>query len=136
MRLENINNQCSAIIVSYHTGAVLLRVIESMLKQTNLLEIILIDNNNPIETINELHKISRDHAKLKIISGHGNIGFAKGCNLGARHAASEYLLFINPDAVLNACNSIDIMIKELESFPDAIMAGVKILNSDGYYTKN
>ena len=37
---------------------------------------------------------------MQVLSGHGNIGFGAGVNLGAARASGLHLLVINPDAVL------------------------------------
>ena len=38
--------------------------------------------------------------RLKLITGHGNVGFGRGCNLGATHAIGSVLAFVNPDCVV------------------------------------
>lgn len=121
----------SAIIVSYYTGAILLRSIESVLKQANISELILVNNGNNDSTLIELANIAKQDKRFKLLTTHKNIGFAAACNLGADYASSTYLMFINPDCLIeNKFNIID-LITGLESEPLAIMAGVKINNSDG-----
>ena len=39
--------------------------------------------------------------RIRILQGHGNIGFGKACNYGAKLARGEYLLFLNPDAIIS-----------------------------------
>jgi N-acetylglucosaminyl-diphospho-decaprenol L-rhamnosyltransferase len=34
------------------------------------------------------------------LTGHGNVGFGRACNLGAERASFDYILFLNPDAEL------------------------------------
>jgi GT2 family glycosyltransferase len=38
---------------------------------------------------------------MKYVHGQGNVGFAKGCNLGASFASEDLLLFVNPDCIVN-----------------------------------
>lgn len=39
---------------------------------------------------------------LVVNNSRQNRGYGAGCNLGARHASGEYVLFLNPDCVVNA----------------------------------
>jgi GT2 family glycosyltransferase len=125
----------SVIVVSYHTGPVLLKSIESILKQQDLLELILVNNGNDDATNLQLDAIKKDHDCFKLISGHGNIGFGAGCNLGAASARDEYLLFLNPDSIIEPDNIFPQLIKEYQQSPQIIIAGVKILNIDGTIQK-
>lgn len=59
-------------------------------------EVIIVDNKSDDETI---ISIERKFPKFRFIYNTVNGGFANGCNLGARKASGEFLLFLNPDTV-------------------------------------
>ena len=121
---------CSVIIVSYKTGEVLMDCIHSVLKQSKLHQLILVDNGNTKQTVQQLNEIADKNPKFEIITGHGNVGFSKGCNLGVRRARGEYILLLNPDSILQT----DTLIPALEVFkthPDTSLLTVRIENLDG-----
>src|SRR3990167_3684872 len=90
----------SAIVVSYFTGAVLARCLDALRLQDGVREIILVDNGNPEGAVEAAIGPETEGPAVRRIAGHGNIGFAAACNLGARAATGEFLLFVNPDAIL------------------------------------
>ncbi|MCG8443234.1 MAG: glycosyltransferase family 2 protein, partial [Caulobacterales bacterium] len=57
-------------------------------------------NGNPEAARARLAARAAGEARLSVLSGHGNVGFARGCNLGAAAASAELLAFVNPDAIL------------------------------------
>lgn len=60
--------------------------------------------NRELEPGDELILVENGQAQpppdgVVYLSGHGNVGFGGGCNLGAARARNELLVFLNPDAV-------------------------------------
>lgn len=90
----------SVIMVSYMTGPALLEAVGTVLEDPDIFELILVDNGNTLGARHSLSQAVMAHDKVRLLQGHGNVGFAKGCNYGARLARGDYLLFLNPDAVL------------------------------------
>lgn len=90
------------IMVSYHTGPVLTEAIDAALSQPEIESLIVVDNGNPDGARQQLSERASAEPKLSYIEGHGNIGFGRGCNLGAGQASAPYLLFLNPDAIVQA----------------------------------
>ena len=90
----------SVIMVTYHTGPVLDRAIASVLAQTEPVELVLVNNGNPPDVEKRLAEKAKNETRLRWLSGQGNVGFGKGCNLGAKNANGECLLFLNPDSLL------------------------------------
>jgi GT2 family glycosyltransferase len=90
----------SIVIVSYMTGDVLFSSIRSALAQDGVDEVIVVDNGNPADAETALDRAAENNDRLKLLRGHGNIGFAAACNLGASKARGTYFLFLNPDALL------------------------------------
>ena len=92
----------SVVMVSYRTGDVLFVAIDAVLArdQEGVAELILIDNGNPPEVVAELVRRAEAEPRFTLVGGRGNIGFAQGCNLGARHARGRHLLLLNPDCRL------------------------------------
>ena len=73
----------SAVMVTYHTGPALFQAIEAVLAQEALGELILVDNGNPGPVAAALQRLEAEREPVKLLSGHGNVGYAAGCNLGA-----------------------------------------------------
>jgi len=83
----------SIIIVAYKGREALKRCLESVDANTKNAEVIVV-NNGPETLYLDIHP------SVKLIEGHGNIGFSAGCNLGAKQAIGQNLVFLNPDTIV------------------------------------
>lgn len=90
----------SVVVVSYYTGAALFECLQAVLADTDVYELILVDNGNPESTRNRLWNFAEKRARIRILQGHGNVGFGRACNFGAKIAKGDYILFLNPDAII------------------------------------
>lgn len=91
-----------AIIVSYRTGAALSDCLAALEKARGLDEVVVVDNGNAEAEAARLDAFAQRDARVVLVRGHGNVGFAAACNMGARGARSDTLLFVNPDVILAA----------------------------------
>ncbi len=119
----------SVVMVSYHTGQALFAAIDAVLTQEGLGELIVVDHGNPPETHARLQALASADDRVKHLHGHGNIGFARGCNLGARQAEGEYIMLLNPDCLLPPGAFLPLT-AALER-TGAWLAGPRIHNPDG-----
>ncbi len=124
-------NKISIIIVTYHNEDTIRECINSILdKNFNDIEIIIVDNSNNNKTFNVIKSIKSK--KILVIKPEKNLGFAKGCNLGAKNAHGEYLMFLNPDAIF--LNNVCLHLKTfLEKKDKCAIVGPQIIN---YINKN
>lgn len=90
----------SVIMVSYMTGPALIEAIMAVLADKEISELIVVDNGNTESARARLSELTAKKERVRFLQGHGNIGFARACNYGARLASGHYLLFLNPDAVI------------------------------------
>jgi GT2 family glycosyltransferase len=84
----------SVVIVAYDSGPALERCLRSVVGQAA--EVLVVDNGSggpELEAAARLDSVS-------VLEPGWNTGFAAGCNLGAREAKSEILVFLNPDTVV------------------------------------
>ncbi|HEV2174917.1 MAG TPA: glycosyltransferase family 2 protein [Nitrospira sp.] len=87
----------SAIVVNYNSGHDLRTCVMSLVNQTGLNEIIVVDNGSSDESVSIATSAFPD---IHVISNRVNDGFAGGANLGATAARSDVLLFLNPDVIV------------------------------------
>ena len=122
----------SVVMVSYRTGAVLWAAIEAVLSpdQYGMAELILVDNGNSSEAAAELARRAELEPRLVVVTGHGNVGFARACNLGASRARGRHVLLLNPDCCLTP-GAIPALLSEAAALGDDWMLGCRVRNPDG-----
>lgn len=110
------NPLVSAIIVTYNRADIVVRCIESLLKQTyDNMEIIVVDNHstdNSIDLINEFCSSNQVGDAVQVVVSKENLMNAGGRNVGIQNAKGSYLLFVDSDNILDK-NAVQIMLKDL-----------------------
>jgi GT2 family glycosyltransferase len=118
----------SVVIVSYFTGPLLARSVASARAQDGVVDVVLVDNGNYKGAV--AAAIAGAGAPVTVISGQGNVGFAAACNQGARRAAGDILLFLNPDAVLPAGGAAR-LVADGAAAAARFVIGARIVDPDG-----
>jgi len=93
-------------------------------------ELIIVDNGNPEEVKTKLKDMAATDARITLITGHGNVGFGKGNNIGVAAAQGDYVLILNPDSELHDGSLLKLHAHAAKLTPP-FMIGARILNEDG-----
>ncbi|KRA65573.1 glycosyl transferase [Caulobacter sp. Root656] len=125
-----VRPRVSVVMVVYQTGEALIKSIEHVLAEPLVDEFVIIDNGSPPEEAERLRALGRAEARVVLQQGHGNVGFARGANMGAETARGEYIIFLNPDANLQP-GCIDALISAFEDQPVPTVVGARVMNTDG-----
>ncbi len=118
----------SAVIVNYNAGSILTQCIDHCLKQVE--QVIVVDNASTDNSITDLKKQFSTENRLIVHYNSQNQGFSIGCNIGYRLSTEPYVLFLNPDCILEK-NTVHKLLKILESSSDIGMTGGYLANPDG-----
>lgn len=120
----------TVIVVNYNAGALLTECVEPALASACPVKVIVSDNGSVDDSIPFLRHKLGDNPNLIIIENRANLGFAKANNVALCHAEGEYVLFLNPDCIIQP-DTLQQMRDVMDAHPDAGMAGCLILNLDG-----
>jgi GT2 family glycosyltransferase len=118
----------SVIIVNHNAGSLLTQCVYAALKQAQ--EVIIVDNASTDSSLADLTTLFTAEDRLKLILTGRNSGFATGCNIGLNASTQPYILFLNPDCILEK-DSLQRMVQVLESDPHIGMTGGYLINPDG-----
>jgi GT2 family glycosyltransferase len=119
----------SAVMVVYMTGEALEQSLECVLADPLVDELVVVDNGSAPREAERLRRLAARDGRVVVLSGHGNVGFAKGANLGARRAAGDLIVFVNPDAFLQP-GCVAALAREVEGRPSPCIVGGRVLNAD------
>jgi GT2 family glycosyltransferase len=128
LEISSISKTVSLIIVNYNSGNLLPACVSSALSQVD--EVIVVDNASRDHSLFQLEAAFPSEPKLLVVHNRKNIGFAAGCNMGSKQATGKYLLFLNPDCVLEP-GSVKQLLETLKRCPDVGMVGGLLMNPDG-----
>jgi len=119
----------SVVMVVYMTGEALEQSLACVLADPLVDELVVVDNGSTPAEAERLRALGGQGGRVRLITGHGNVGFARGANLGAAKAKGEVLVFLNPDAFLQE-GCIAALAREVEDRPAPCLVGGRVLNAD------
>lgn len=122
------------VVVNWNSGAQLVAALRAISRHHDGLvsRVIIVDNASTDGSMVCVDELVGFPCQLNHILKTENLGFGLACNLGARVAESEYLLFLNPDAALYE----DTLTKALAFMQDPVneevgICGVQLLDESG-----
>jgi N-acetylglucosaminyl-diphospho-decaprenol L-rhamnosyltransferase len=124
-----IRRRVSVIMVVYMTGRALEESLGCVLRDPLVDELVVVDNGSSECEGQALRRLAGRDGRVTLVSGHGNIGFARGANLGARRAKGDLLVFLNPDAFLQP-GCVAELVREIADRPTPCIVGGRVLNVD------
>jgi GT2 family glycosyltransferase len=118
----------SAIVVNYNTGDFLATLADGLAREPYrrrdgalaAIETLVVENGSPSDQEAWLRPL--EARGVTVIRSRENLGYAGGCNLGARHAHGRHLLFLNPDVLL-VPGGVGALARHLEEHPRCGQAG-------------
>lgn len=120
----------SVVMVIYMTGEAMGESLSCVLADPRVDELVIVDNGSSLIEAARLRGFAERDRRVVLLNGQGNVGFAKGANLGARRATGDVLVFLNPDAFLQP-GCVTELLTAIEGRPVPCIVGGRVLNSDG-----
>ncbi|PKL39678.1 MAG: hypothetical protein CVV44_05505 [Spirochaetae bacterium HGW-Spirochaetae-1] len=121
--------EISIITVTYNSKDYIgeaFRALEAPCKD-GIVEWIVVDNASQDDTADF---ISKEFPWIEVIKSEENLGFGRGNNLGVRHSQAPYILFLNPDAVIDM-PTIECMLTFMKENPKAGITAPAIIEPEG-----
>jgi len=122
------SSELAAIIVYFRTPACLNSCLHGLQTQTKRPdEILVIDNSSTIDG-HDVPPVPEEGWRW--VRAERNLGFGAACNLGAKLAHSDYLLFLNADVVLRS-QGCERLCSFVEDEPGIGVVGPRIYDAEG-----
>jgi GT2 family glycosyltransferase len=125
----------AVVIVNWNSGYHLGRCLESLAAiaaERELLHTVTVIDNASTDASMELPSHLHQALPLTIIRNVENVGFAAACNQGATGTAAEFLLFLNPDVLLQpGCLSAPFRYLTRPEHSEVGVVGIQLLAPNG-----
>ena len=119
----------SVIIVSFNTCEILRACLTRLFQCTKGLdtEVIVVDNHSRDRSAD---MVAKDFPAVKLICSDINLGFAAANNVGFKAASGDFILLLNPDALLEP-DALHKALAHMAENPDIGMGGGRLLDREG-----
>lgn len=120
--------QVSILVVAFNSLPTIARCLDAIAAGAvaNAVEVLLVDNGSDGTGA----FVAANYPQVRIVPSIGNVGFARGNNLLARHARAPYLLLLNPDFFV-APGAVDALVEGARRYPAAAAWGGISVDASG-----
>ena len=120
----------SIIIVNYNVKQFLLQALDSVFKSQGVhFEVFVVDNDS---TDNSMESVKNTFPSVHCIENDENMGFGKANNQALTRAQGKYVLFLNPDTVIEE-NTLARCFQAMESNQRLGALGVRMVDGQGKF---
>ncbi len=123
---QTANPRLSTIIVTWYSSNCIEECLDSLERESSDSEVIVVDNESRDGTQRIVRKKFR---WVRLIENRRNLGYARANNQGIERSSGEYILFLNPDTVLND-QAIGRMMDFIQNRKEIGALAPQLLNSD------
>ena len=136
--VKNEKTVLSIIILNYKTPELTIECLKSLVGlygqelRDNKIEILVVDSGSNDVSVENIKKyvLSVGGENIFLFQSKENVGFGRGCNLGAKTAKGKYILFLNSDTKTLDKGFLS-MVDFLDKKPNIAILGGKLENNDG-----
>jgi GT2 family glycosyltransferase len=118
------------VVVSHSSGATLSECVERALADPGVAELLVVDNRSVDGSIEALEARFGTDTRFALVRNPVNVGFAQACNQGAAATSASYLMFLNPDCLLET-DSVAKLLDLARNHPDAGVIGADVRDAAG-----
>ena len=120
----------SVIVVNWNTEELLGRCLASLFSQDLPVpfEVIVVDNAS---TDGSADMVRRRFPQAEVMASPENLGFARANNLALERAGGEYVLLLNPDAIIPDNRTLAAWLRFMDGRPEAAASGCRLVFPDG-----
>lgn len=118
------------IIVNFNAGQHLTSCVLSALQSSLPIKIFISDNGSTDNSLELLKEKIGDHPLITIQENRKNLGFSKANNAVFQKTTANYVLFLNPDCIIQP-DTLERLMIEFNKRIDVGMVGCLIRNEDG-----
>lgn len=119
-----MSTRVDAVIVSYRSRETLRQCVEPLVAMPDV-AVTVVDNDSPDDSVEVIADLP-----VRVIRSGRNGGFGFGCNMGLAAGSGPLVLFLNPDASIDAQN-LERLIEVLDAEPDVALVGPRLVNDAG-----
>jgi len=126
----NRSTRWAAVVVNHNAGELLVEAVRSLLGDVGAggpPEVVVVDNESTDGSVDSLLAAGVD---VRVVRSPGNVGYARGANLGIAACRAPVVAVLNPDAEIEP-GTAAALLERLDREPDLGAVGPRILNFDG-----
>ncbi len=119
----------TSVTVTYNSRSTIGPLLDAAYQshQLGLLEVVVVDNASSDGT---LAFVREEYPWVTAVDAGGNLGFARGCNKGSEYLRGDFILLLNPDAILSL-EALQGLIDFFDRNTAAAIAAPAIREADG-----
>jgi len=123
-----VSARVAVVVVSFESREEVLACLDSVARHAGCpVETVVVDNASSDRTA---EAVRERHPEVRILANAVNVGFAGACNQGLAASSAPFVLFLNPDAELEA-GALPTLLARLSARPDLGVVAPRIRRPDG-----
>lgn len=119
-----------AVVVSYQSGSTIDTCLTRLRAASGVDQIRVVDNGSTDATLGIVQRHASLDPRLHFIANPDNPGFAVACNQGARDADAPWIVFVNPDCLVDA-DTLSRLRAHAEALDVDALLGTDLAGEDG-----